>query len=52
MYEIESKNKLLSDKNRVLFSEVVTLRKELDIKTNELEKRQTKVNDLEKKLVL
>jgi hypothetical protein len=30
VYELDHRNKLLQDKNKLLFSEVIALRKELD----------------------
>lgn len=38
VFELENKNKLLLEKNKVYFTEVVHLRKEVDHKENELEK--------------
>jgi hypothetical protein len=38
VFDLENKNKLLSDKNKVIFTEVVNLRKELEYKDSELEK--------------
>lgn len=37
-FETEAKCKLLQEKNKTLFSEVINLRKEMDFKDNELEK--------------
>ena len=38
VYELESKNKLLTDKNKIIFAEVITLRKDIETKDGELEK--------------
>ena len=51
VYDLDSKNKLLHEKNRTLFTEVVSLRKEMEQKESEFEKMQLKVYSLEKKLV-
>lgn len=40
VYELESKNKLLTDKNKIIFAEVITLRKDIETKDAELEKIQ------------
>jgi len=40
VYELESKNKLLTDKNKIIFAEVITLRKDIETKDAELEKVQ------------
>jgi hypothetical protein len=50
--DLESKSKLLHEKNKTLFSEVVSLRKDVESKDNELEKTQFKTSQLEKQLVL
>lgn len=42
VYELESKNKLLTDKNKIIFAEVITLRKDIETKDVELEKVQQK----------
>ena len=51
-YDMEQKAKLLGEKNKMLFSEVVTLRKEVDKKDFDLEKSMNKVTHLEKKLIM
>ncbi len=38
VFDLENKTKLLTDKNKLLYTEVVTLRKELEHKSNDLEK--------------
>ncbi len=50
--DLESKSKLLHEKNKTLFSEVVSLRKDVESKDNELEKTQFKLSQVEKQLVL
>eukprot|EP00347_Sterkiella_histriomuscorum_P003556 403363838 len=52
VYDLEGKNKLLQDKNKVIFTEVINLRKELESKDGDLEKTQQRALQLEKKLVL
>ena len=49
--EFEGKSKILQEKNRALFTEVIQLRKEMEGKDNELEKVQAKSSQLEKQLV-
>jgi hypothetical protein len=44
VYELESKNKLLTDKNKIIFTEVITLRKDIETKDTELEKAQYKAS--------
>ena len=38
VFELENKAKILADKNKTLFSEVVNMRRDADQKENELEK--------------
>lgn len=38
VYELDNKNKLLQDKNKVIFTEVINLRKDLEHKDSELER--------------
>jgi hypothetical protein len=52
LFDAEHKQKLLADKNKALFAEVVSLRKEVDRGEAELEKVQVKASQLEKKVVL
>ena len=52
VFDIENKFKLLQDKNKIIFTEVINLRKELESKDVEMEKAQAKALQLEKKLVL
>ncbi|CDW78393.1 kinesin motor domain containing protein [Stylonychia lemnae] len=52
VYELESKNKLLQDKNKIIFTEVITLRKDIETKDTEIEKATQKASQLEKKLLL
>ena len=51
LMEYEGKSKILSEKNRALFTEVIQLRKELESKDNDLEKAQLKASQLEKQMV-
>ena len=50
--DLENKCKIFHEKNKTMYTEVLSLRKELSSKEDELEKTQMKASQLEKRLVL
>jgi hypothetical protein len=52
LFDVENKCRIITDKNKTLMTEVINMRKEMDVKEADVEKAQKRALDIEKRLVM